>query len=112
MGYEFCDRYSATGTPRPKMLTVCHNCEGMGCYPEKIETTNGKSIDDGWIIVKCDACNGSRKCSTIESFTRFPAVVISSFRFFFRVAFNKKMHREDWSFWRRVVVTAKIAFWK
>lgn len=31
---EYVDRYSATGRPYPKKLTVCGGqCEGMGCYP-------------------------------------------------------------------------------
>lgn len=32
------DRYSATGTPRPNPKTMCHECEGMGCYPVKKDT--------------------------------------------------------------------------
>lgn len=77
----FEDRYSATGTPYPDENS-CDECDGMGLYPVKHENLNeeackaedkrlivigqvdsdGKALeDDGWSIVQCPVCKGTRK---------------------------------------------------
>lgn len=106
---EFSDRYSATGTPRPKMLTCCHNCEGMGIYPREVEHPKSDDFDDRCEFVKCEECNGTRKCSWIKSVLRIPKTVSSSLGFFFRTAFNKDMHPKEWSAWKRIKVCARIS---
>lgn len=76
---EYSDRYSATGTPYPDENS-CDECDGMGLFPCKAEMLNElacktKTItiigqiekdgspmpDDGWLIVRCPTCNGTRK---------------------------------------------------
>jgi hypothetical protein len=78
---EFTDRYQATGIPYPDENS-CSDCDGMGCYPVKAEELNRRTVesptrrllvigqteedgspmeDDGWIIVQCPICNGTRK---------------------------------------------------
>ena len=77
----FENRYSATGTPLPD-ANSCNECEGMGLFPAKASELNelacsskdgvitiigqkdeeGKPMpDDGWLIVRCPVCKGSRK---------------------------------------------------
>lgn len=77
----FEDRYSATGTPYPDENS-CDECDGMGLYPvkanllnaEACESPDGKLViigqkeedgspmpDDGWVIVQCPTCKGTRK---------------------------------------------------
>jgi hypothetical protein len=77
----FEDRYSATGTPRPDENS-CNECDAMGLYPIKAENLNEEACktenkrliivgqvdsnaepmeDDGWLIVECPVCKGTRK---------------------------------------------------
>ncbi len=77
----FEDRYSATGTPYPDENS-CDDCDGMGLYPCKVENLNGEACEtednrlviigqkeadgspmphDGWLIVQCPTCKGTRK---------------------------------------------------
>lgn len=81
MDIEFSDRYSATGTPYPDENS-CDECDGMGLYPCKYENLNEEACktadgtikiigqkaedgtpleNDGWLIVRCPVCNGTRK---------------------------------------------------
>jgi hypothetical protein len=105
---EFVDRYSATGTPYPHLLTACFECEGMGCYPVKdprIEYGPGELIpvegkytrwelhqidlqiaengpeEDGWYFIKCPVCLGTCKVSRWRSLLRFPGWVVKGLRF-------------------------------
>ncbi len=68
------DRYSATGTPRPKRDTVCiGQCEGMGCVPIRkgetrepfkslwLEAEAKSPSDDGYHFVECPDCKGPGK---------------------------------------------------
>lgn len=67
------DRYSATGTPRPDVDTMCQGpCEGMGCVPihadEEDEAYRALWLaaeekspsDDGYHFITCQTCKGSR----------------------------------------------------
>ena len=77
----FTDRYSATGTPYPDENS-CDECEAMGLYPCQLTNLNDEACkapdkkiivigqitkdgspmpDDGWIIVQCPICKGTRK---------------------------------------------------
>lgn len=77
---EIVDRYSATGTPYPDENS-CDECDGMGLFPVDVnelnhqaclapnneltvigqKDENGNSMpNDGWLIVRCPACNGTR----------------------------------------------------
>ena len=77
----FEDRYSATGTPYPDENS-CDECDGMGLYPcqavdlndEACKSPNGELViigqkeqdgtpmpNDGWLIVRCPVCKGTRK---------------------------------------------------
>ena len=78
---EFTDRYQATGTPYPDE-TSCTECEGMGLYPVRASDLNMRAVesptggllvigqteengspmeDDGWLIVQCPHCEGTKK---------------------------------------------------
>lgn len=80
MEFEFTDRYKATGTPYPDENS-CDECEGMGLHPAKAEELNNLACStpdgtitiigqkekdgspmpyDGWLFVRCFACNGTR----------------------------------------------------
>lgn len=83
MNIEVFDRYSATGTPYPVKGKSCDTCEGMGIYPEQVETLNTEAVkakggrllivgqhdgtperkaeDDGYVFVECPECCGSRE---------------------------------------------------
>lgn len=67
------DRYSATGTPRPDVETMCQGpCEGMGCVPVKADHDDAGyralwvaaeeklPSDDGYHFVTCQSCKGTR----------------------------------------------------
>jgi hypothetical protein len=77
----FEDRYSATGTPYPDENS-CDDCDAMGVYPVKLELLNAEAHaseghrltiigqedrngepmpDDGWVIVQCPVCKGTRR---------------------------------------------------
>lgn len=77
----FEDRYSATGIPRPDENS-CHECDAMGLFPCKVEELNKLACEqadnrlviigqvekdgtpmanDGWLIVQCPTCKGTRK---------------------------------------------------
>ena len=64
----FTDRY-AGNYPDPE--TVCQgDCEGMGCYPEKIKGAWGWIVSlftDGCEFVECPDCNGTGKRSNHAS---------------------------------------------
>ena len=83
---EIVDRYSATGTPYPDENS-CDECEGMGLYPIKAKNLNKEACksptglaiivgqkekdgspmpDDGWLMVRCPICHGSKKKPTLE----------------------------------------------
>ena len=78
---EITDRYKATGTPYPDENS-CDECEGMGLYPVQAENINKEACksptglaiivgqkekngdpmpDDGWVLVRCPVCHGSKK---------------------------------------------------
>lgn len=81
---EFVDRY--TGGPRPDPKTMCKGqCEGMGVFPLRAlelntracETPTGRLLvigqkqedgspmpEDGWVIVQCPDCNGTKLKAT------------------------------------------------
>lgn len=84
--FEFIDRYSCTGVPRPDPDTMCLGpCEGMGVVPIHMggEDDIGFEQDpvyqelwrqaeeksparDGWHFVVCPDCNGTRLRSKSE----------------------------------------------
>lgn len=78
---ELTDRYQATGTPYPADDS-CMECDGMGVLPIKADCLNEEAVasptgrllvigqteedgspcpDDGWIIVQCPHCDGTKK---------------------------------------------------
>jgi hypothetical protein len=81
MNDQFTDRYAATGTPYPESGRSCDRCEGMGLYPQQVDTLNAEACstddgrliivgqkesdgspcpDDGWVFVQCPDCKGKR----------------------------------------------------
>lgn len=76
--FEFHDRYSATGTPRPDPKTVCLGmCEGMGFFPmtclcrgtilghrhdeddDDLTGPPGEYSGSVWCWVNCADCGGT-----------------------------------------------------
>lgn len=95
--YEFTDRYQGTGRAYPHGLTVCiGQCEGMGCYPvldtdrdntlhelqeiSRIRSERGPEAD-GYYFIRCDECNGTGKCSKLETVRRIPRWIRKGIRF-------------------------------
>jgi len=86
---EFTDRYG--GNP-PSSLRVCRSrCEGMGCYPDMSQYKD--HIDDVQ-FVKCEVCNGTSKCSWLETLSRIPRWFVGCFTFVARPP--ARGARRDW----------------
>ncbi len=79
--FEFTDRYEAAGVPYPDPETMCKGqCDGMGCYPQKLDDPDitaeerrrwqAKHDDgaqheggacDGYHFITCPDCEGTGK---------------------------------------------------
>ena len=97
MSRTFTSRY---GNKLPSSLTICKGyCEGMGVNPRRTinyvqeraeeirtrpdRTPSSPSAPDEWEFVTCGRCNGTGKCSRMETLQRIPRWVWGSLTFVF-----------------------------
>jgi hypothetical protein len=77
----FTDRY---GGRSPSVLTSCHECEAMGCYPsnDPTEWPADAEVDDlGYVFVVCPECDGTARVTWLKAIARIPGWLWSGIKF-------------------------------